>query len=63
MRSARTSSRTLLGVTFKFALITVPFGCVLGVGLAVLADKRLRGIAVFRMIFSSTVATSVAVAS
>jgi hypothetical protein len=31
--------------------------------LAVLADKALRGIAFFRTIFSSTVATSVAVAS
>jgi ABC-type sugar transport system permease subunit len=50
-------------VTIKFALITVPFGVILGVGLAVLADKYLRGIGSFRAIFSSTVATSVAVAS
>ena len=35
----------------------------LGVGLAVLADKYLRGLAVFRFIFSSTIATGVAVAS
>jgi ABC-type sugar transport system permease subunit len=52
-----------LWVTTKFALITVPLGLVLGVGLAVLADKHLRGMAVFRAIFSSTVATSVAVSS
>ena len=52
-----------LGVTFKFALITVPLGLVFGVGLAVLADKHLRGIGIFRAIFSSTVATSVAVSS
>jgi sn-glycerol 3-phosphate transport system permease protein len=52
-----------LVVTVKFALLTVPAGLVLGVGLAVLADKYLRGITVFRTIFSSTVATSVAVAS
>ena len=52
-----------LGVTFRFALITVPLGLVLGVGLAVLAHKQLSGIAVFRAIFSSTVATSVAVTS
>lgn len=51
------------GVTFRFALMTVPIGLVLGVALAVLADKQLRGIGVFRTIFSSTVATSVAVAS
>ena len=50
-------------VTGKFALITVPFGLVLGVGMAVLADKYLRGIGVFRAVFSSTIATSVAVAS
>jgi sn-glycerol 3-phosphate transport system permease protein len=52
-----------LWVTVKFALISVPLGLVLGVGLAVLANKTLRGIGAFRTIFSSTVATSVAVAS
>lgn len=52
-----------LVVTVKFALLTVPTGLVLGVGLAVLADKHLRGIGFFRTVFSSTVATSVAVAS
>ena len=50
-------------VSFKFALLTVPLGLALGVGLAVLADKYLRGVAVFRTVFSSTIATSVAVAS
>ena len=52
-----------LGVTLRFAVITVPLSLVLGVGLAVLADKYLRGIGAFRTVFSSTVATSVAVAS
>ena len=52
-----------LWVTVKFALLTVPTGLVLGVGLAVLADKYLRGLAVFRFFFMSTIATSVAVAS
>lgn len=52
-----------LGVSLKLMLLTVPAGLVLGVGLAVLADKHLRGIGIFRTIFSSTVATSVAVAS
>lgn len=52
-----------LGVSVKLALMTVPTGLILGVALAVLADKHLRGIGVFRTIFSSTVATSVAVAS
>lgn len=55
--------QTALSTTFKFVVITVPIGVVLGIGLAVLADKYLRGIGVFRAIFSSTVATSVAVAS
>ena len=52
-----------LRVTAEFALITVPLGLALGIGLAVLAHKQLRGVGVFRTIFSSTVATSVAVAS
>jgi ABC-type sugar transport system permease subunit len=52
-----------LWATFKLALITVPLGLALGVGLAVLANKSLRRIGAFRAIFSSTVATSVAVAS
>ena len=52
-----------LWVTVKFAAITVPFGLALGVGLAVLADRHLRGMRFFRTIFSSTIATSVAVAS
>jgi sn-glycerol 3-phosphate transport system permease protein len=52
-----------LEVTVKLALITVPLGLALGIGLAVLANKHLRGVGVFRSVFSSTVATSVAVAS
>lgn len=52
-----------LWVTVKFALLTVPIGLALGIGLAVLADRHLRGIGIFRTIFSSTLATSVAVAS
>ncbi len=55
--------RQALWVTLKFAVLTVPAGLALGVGLAVLADKYLRGLAVFRFIFTSTIATSVAVAS
>lgn len=52
-----------LWVTVKYALLTVPTGLVLGLGLAVLAHEQLRGIRIFRTIFSSTVATSVAVAA
>ena len=49
--------------TGLFALFTVPTGLVLGLGLALLAHQKLRGIIIYRTIFSSTVATSVAVAS
>ena len=52
-----------LGVTAKFALLTVPIGMFLGVALAVLADRYVKGVGFFRTVFSSTVATSVAVAS
>lgn len=52
-----------LMVSVKLALMTVPAGLILGISLAVLADKHLRGIGFFRTVFSSTVATSVAVAS
>jgi sn-glycerol 3-phosphate transport system permease protein len=55
--------RKSLWVTVKYALMTVPTGLVLGLGLAVLAHRQLRGMRLFRTIFSSTVATSVAVAA
>ena len=64
-RDVLTSSEFLdsLTVTIVFALFTVPIGIVLGLGLAVLAHQKLKGIGIYRTIFSSTVATSVAVAS
>ena len=46
-----------------FALLTVPVGLALALLMAVAAHQRLRGIGVYRTIFSSTVATSVAVAA
>ena len=52
-----------LKTTVGFALLTVPAGIVLGLGLAVLANQQLRGVGIYRTIFSSTVATSVAVAA
>ncbi len=55
--------RNSLKVTVLFALFTVPTGVILGLALAVLAHQRLKGIGIYRTIFSSTVATSVAVAS
>ena len=44
-------------------LMTVPAGIVLGLFLAVLAHQKLKGVGIYRTIFSSTVVTSVAVAS
>jgi ABC-type sugar transport system permease subunit len=52
-----------LKVTVLFVLYTVPTGILLGLLLAVLAHRELRGIRIYRTIFSSTVATSVAAAS
>ena len=49
--------------TVVYVLLSVPAGIGLGLGLAVLAHKRLAGIRLFRAIFSSTIATSTAVAS
>jgi sn-glycerol 3-phosphate transport system permease protein len=52
-----------LWITLRYVALTVPPGLVLGVLLAVAANRKLRGIKIFQTIFSSTVATSVAVAS
>lgn len=49
--------------TVQFVLYTVPVGLVLGVLLAVAANRALRGIAIFRTIFASTLASSTAVAA
>jgi ABC-type sugar transport system permease subunit len=43
--------------------MTVPIGLILGLLMAMLAHQKLRGITIYRTIFSSTVATSIAVAS
>jgi sn-glycerol 3-phosphate transport system permease protein len=52
-----------LVATILFVLFVVPAGLILGLGLAVAAHRRLKGMAIYRMIFSSTVVSSVAVAS
>ncbi|HET7652801.1 MAG TPA: sugar ABC transporter permease [Acidimicrobiales bacterium] len=52
-----------LKTTLLFAVFTVPIGIALGIAMATLAHQKLKGIRIFRTIFSSTVATSVAVAS
>ena len=49
--------------SIQYVIFTVPLGLALGTALAVAANRRLKGIKVFQAIFSSTIATSVAVAS
>jgi sn-glycerol 3-phosphate transport system permease protein len=52
-----------LVTTLIFVVLVVPLSLILGLVLAVAAHRRLKGIAIYRMIFSSTVVSSVAVAS
>jgi ABC-type sugar transport system permease subunit len=49
--------------TIEFTILVVPLGIVVAVGLAQLATARVRAIQVFRTIFTSTVAISVASAA
>ncbi len=50
-----------LWITAQFVLLTVPIGVAMGILLAVAANRRLRGIKAFQVIFSSTIASSTAV--
>lgn len=52
-----------LRISATYVLLTMPLGLILGVLLAVAANRRLRGIKFFQTVFASTVASSVAVAS
>ena len=49
--------------TIVFMIMVVPLSLLLGLALAVAAHRKLKGMAVYRAIFSSTVVSSVAVAS
>ena len=55
--------RRSLVTTFLFVLYTVPGSILLALLLALLANRRLRGINIFRTFFSSTIAVSLAVAA
>lgn len=55
--------RSGMWLSAKYIVYTVPPGLVLGLLLAVLAHRRIKGIKIFQTIFSSTIATSAAVAS
>jgi len=52
-----------LAHTFLIMIYSVPLGVLLGVLLAVAAHRQLRGIKIFQTIFSSTIASSTAVAA
>lgn len=52
-----------LVTTLFFVVLVVPAGLLLGLFLAVAAHRQLRGISAYRVIFSSTVVTSVAVSA
>ena len=52
-----------LASTLLFVLMVVPAGLLGGLALAVAAHRQLRGMSVYRTIFSSTVVSSVAVAA
>jgi sn-glycerol 3-phosphate transport system permease protein len=47
----------------QYVIFTVPSGLILGTLLAVVANRKLKGTKIFQAIFSSTIATSAAVAS
>lgn len=49
-----------LGISVQFVLYTVPVGIALGLCLALLANRPLRGIKLFQLIFSSPLCISVA---
>lgn len=49
--------------TFLFVLYTVPLTIIIGLFLAVIANEKLKGIGIFRTIYSSTMGISVAAAS
>lgn len=55
--------RNTVWVSFKLALLVVPALLVLALGLAVLANREVRGIGVFRLIFASSISISTAIAS
>jgi len=54
---------TSLGTTFLYVVLVVPASLVAGLALAVAAHRKLKGVGVYRTLFSSTIVSSVAVAA
>lgn len=57
------SYRNGLGVTVLYTLYTVPLGILIALGLAVLANLRVRGIGFFRTVYALPIGVSVGAAS
>lgn len=55
--------RNSVWVSFKLALLIVPALLLISLALAVLANRQVRGIGVFRLIYASTISVSTAIAS
>jgi ABC-type sugar transport system permease subunit len=58
--SGRNEYLTSIGMSFQYALMVVPLGIVIGLGLAMLATARVRGIQFYRTIYTSSIAISLA---
>lgn len=58
--SGRTEYLESIGTSFEFMLMVVPLGITISVGLALLATAKVRGIQLFRTIFTSSIAISLA---
>lgn len=54
---------TSLIATFKFAIITVIFSMVIALFLAILCNEKIKGIGIFRTIFSSSLGVSISAAA
>ena len=61
--SGRTEYLHSIWITISFALLVVPLGIIFSLGLALLATLKVKAIAFFRTIFTSSIAISVASAS
>jgi sn-glycerol 3-phosphate transport system permease protein len=61
--SGRTEYLKSIGTTVYFSLMVVPLGIIFALGLALLATLKVKAIAFFRTIFTSSIAISVASAS
>ncbi len=58
--TGRTEYLTSIGMSFQYALMVVPLGIIIGLGLAVLATAKVRGIQFYRTIYTSSIAISLA---